>query len=145
MLFSAEQNSEQGMEFVYILVGFTGECLNRQTAAGLPSQQLINNSLPSLSSRCLRVFVCVHTCVVEGRQRSTALMIVRKGRHDLLFPKSESAIEQILQRGCIYKSHSLLCTSSHKKVCYGRFKLTFFGIYQSSYLSTFSFILIGTV
>lgn len=42
LLFSAEQNSEQGMKFVYILVGFTGECLNRQTAAGLPSQQLIN-------------------------------------------------------------------------------------------------------
>lgn len=49
--------SEQGMKFVYILVGFTGECLNRQTAAGLPSQQLINNSAPL--SLFLRVFVCV--------------------------------------------------------------------------------------
>lgn len=37
----------QGLKFVYILVGVTRECLNRQTAAGLPSQQLINNS-PSL-------------------------------------------------------------------------------------------------
>lgn len=41
----------RGMKFVYILVGFTRECLNRQTAAGLPSQQLINNSA-SLRSVC---------------------------------------------------------------------------------------------
>lgn len=54
MLFSAEQDSEQRMKFVYILVGFTGECLNRQTAAGLPSQQLINNGV----SLALILFVC---------------------------------------------------------------------------------------
>ena len=34
----------QGGKFVYILVGVTRERLNRQTAAGLPFQQLINNS-----------------------------------------------------------------------------------------------------
>lgn len=46
-----------GMKFVYILVGFTRECLNRQTAAGLPSQQLINNSASLRSVCCLsRVF-----------------------------------------------------------------------------------------
>lgn len=73
LLFSAEQNSEQGMKFVYILAGFTGECLNRQTAAGLPSQQLINNS--AFLSRsfyvcvCMRVCLCVRvrTCVLESR------------------------------------------------------------------------------
>lgn len=57
LLFSAEQNSEQGMKFVYILVGFTGECLNRQTAAGLPSQQLINNSVSLPLSFCVYVSV----------------------------------------------------------------------------------------
>lgn len=46
------------MKFVYILVGFTRECLNRQTAAGLPSQQLINNSAFSDS-----------VCVVCARAR----------------------------------------------------------------------------
>lgn len=35
---------QEGRKFVYILVGFTRECLSRQTAAGLPSQQLINNT-----------------------------------------------------------------------------------------------------
>lgn len=62
LLFSAELHSEQGMKFVYILVGFTRECLNRQTAAGLPSQQLINISLPHWGE---------------------------KGRHDLLFANSQ--------------------------------------------------------
>lgn len=42
-------NSILGRKFVYILAGVIGECLNRQTAAGLPSQQLINNSLSPLS------------------------------------------------------------------------------------------------
>ena len=95
-MFSAEQNSEQGMKFVYILVGFTGECLNRQTAAGLPSQQLINNraSLSLSLSFPLCVLVSVRARLFK-KQRSSALMIVRKGRHDLLFAKSKSAVEQI--------------------------------------------------
>lgn len=62
------------MGFVYILVGFTRECLNRQTAAGLPSQQLINNSASLTFSR--------------REEEYSALMIVRKERHDLLFAKS---------------------------------------------------------
>lgn len=33
----------QGGKFVYILVGVARECLNRQTAAELPSQKLINS------------------------------------------------------------------------------------------------------
>lgn len=62
----------------------------------------------------LRVCFCARARSGNWEQKRSALMIVRKGRHDLLFAKSESAVEQILQRRCIYVFLSLLFASLGK-------------------------------
>lgn len=78
---------QEGRKFVYILVGFTRECLSRQTAAGLPSQQLINNTHTHIAHTHTPLSFSLFSFLPPsplGKRRS-ALVIVRNGKHDLLF------------------------------------------------------------
>lgn len=81
LLFSAPSRiRSRGMKFVYILVGFTRECLNRQTAAGLPLSAI--NQQQRLSPRCALFLLCVlctnavHVC--GGSRRKARWLLCAK-------------------------------------------------------------------